>query len=282
MLATFTPISPLGIVVPRHVPSRLATLNARLRYRVAARGLGSLSPEQATEQVFPSSKITSTAGHNQAAYNAILASASAGQILDNGGVPAYVPGSADCAASGVGATQVTLASIAATGAKLAPIAGPAAPAVVIGAAIVGLFGTIFGHHAAAVKKEQNVLCTAVPAANNYLQLIQQAVASGQSTPQQGIDALNSLVADFTSAVGSILKGSSPAASGSCNAACVVIAELKAIVAVLASQFQDMAAQQQQAAANTAGATVPGAASATGLPSWAIYAAAAAILLMLLR
>ncbi len=268
-------IGPLGIFVPS--PAALA----RRRYRVATRGLGALSPEQATEQIFPSSKITNTPGHNQAVYNAILASVSAGQILDNGGQPAYVPGSADCAASGVGAAQVALSSIAATGAKIAPLTGPAAPAVAIGSAIIGLFGTIFGHHAAAVKKEQNVLCTAVPAANNYLQLIQQAVSSGQSTPQQGIDALNSLVADFTSAVQSVASGQGPASSGGCNAGCVVIAELKAIAAQMASQFQDMQAAAA-AASPAAASSASSASSAASLPSWAIYAAAAAVLLLLIR
>jgi hypothetical protein len=271
-------VGPLGTIVP-YAPRCLSAAQNRRRYRVASRGLGALSPEQATEQIFPSSKITNTAGHNQAVYNAILASASAGQILDNGGQPAYVPGSADCAASGVGTAQVALSSVAATAAKTAPFLGPAAPAVAIGAAIVGLFGTIFGHHAAAVKKEQNVLCTAVPAANNYLQLIQQAVSTGQSTPQQGIDALNSLVADFTSAVSSVASGQGPAQSGGCNAGCVVIAELKAIVAMMASQFQDMAAQQQAASSSVSAAG--GAASSAGLPTWAIYAAVGAAALLLL-
>ncbi|HXP23130.1 MAG TPA: hypothetical protein VN807_03285, partial [Candidatus Sulfotelmatobacter sp.] len=106
----------------------------------------------------------------------------------------------------------------------------------------------------AVKKEQNVLCSAVPAANNYLQIIQQGVESGLATPQQGIDALNSLVNDFKNAVSSIEKN--------CNAACVMTEELQAVVLVKQSEYQDMiAAQQAQAQAQATAAAQAAAAAA---------------------
>lgn len=241
--------------------------------------LGAITPDAAAKQVFPNAPKSSSAGHNMATYNAILASAQAGQLLDVNGAPAYIPGTPACAASGVSAGSVALTSIATVGAKIAPLTGPAAPFVLIGSAIVGLFGGLFAHHAAAVKKEQSVLCAAVPAANNYLQLIDQAVQTGQSSPQDGLNALASLQSGFDSQVASIRKGANPTVSGECNAACVMSSCLRAIILVKGSQYQDLAAQQ---AANPVGTALLPVSSAVqsiqsvitsaGLPSWLLPAA----------
>jgi len=227
--------------------------------------LGALSPTDAANQVFPSSKVTKTAGQNQAAWDLLESSASHGEIVDNYGSPEYTPGTAECAAAG-GTGQsgnVKLAQMAGglalTGINTAAVLSSSLMAAVGGAAIlgaatmgigaiIGLFPLLFGHHAAAVKKEQSVLCPAVPAANNYLQIIVSAVQNGQSTPQTAIQALDSLVSDFESSVSSIVKGS--IGTGTCNAACLAIAQLQAIVVEMQSQYQD-----QIDAANTAASAV---------------------------
>jgi hypothetical protein len=94
-----------------------------------------------------------------------------------------------------------------------------------------IFSAIFAHHAAAVAKEQGTLCAAVPAANQALQVIDEAVQSGQATPQQAIDALNAMPGQFRSQVSGIYQD--------CNAACVMYEELEAICLVKASQYQDL-------------------------------------------
>jgi hypothetical protein len=221
-------------------------------YRWHLSGLAALSPADAANQVFPTAKIRSGAGHNQSIWNSLQLAAQTGQMVGAGGEIAYIPGTADCAAaSGVptGAqndlklTQ-TASGLALTGLQLATSAGVLAAPFTMGisiavSAIVGLFSTLINHHAQAVRQEQSVLCSAVPAANNYLKIISQAVASGLSTPQQGIDALNSLLSDFESAVSSIRHGTDPTSSGECNAACVMQSELHAIVLLMQSQFQDL-------------------------------------------
>lgn len=207
--------------------------------------LGALDPATAAQQI-----ISAQTGLNASSKSAITASAQAGQMLDAHGGPAYIPGTADCAAAAgsSGPSNVQLAqvgsSLALTGINVAAALSPAisgaigvalGPATMGISAIIGLFPMLFGHHAAAVKKEQSVLCAAVPAANNYLQIIDQAVQQGKATPQQAISALQSLVSDFQTQVASIMH--------SCNAACVMLDELKAIVLVKQSQYQDLAATQ---------------------------------------
>ena len=223
--------------------------------------LGAMDPATAAAQVTSSAATSSGKA-------AIVLAAEHGMLVDNAGNPAYIPGTSECAASGISAAAKYV-GLAGSGAGLAltgvvqtglMAAGPATFGITIAiASIVGIFSTILNHHAQAVKKEQNVLCSAVPAANNYLQIIQQGVESGLATPQQGIDALNSLVNDFKNAVSSIEKN--------CNAACVMTEELQAVVLVKQSEYQDMiAAQQAQAQAQaTAAAQAAAAAAAEAQP-----------------
>lgn len=232
--------------------------------------------------------------------NIIQQSATSGQMLDASGNPGYIPGSADCAAltSGPSGAVVGTQIAASVAAKVAPLTGPAAPFVALGASIVGLFSAIFGAHAAAVKDEQTLLCTAVPAANQALQTIQAAVSSGQINAAAGIQALASLQAQFAAAVAPIRKGTSYSATpGNCNAACVMQSELAAICTNLTNQWNEMAAQQAAAAAATPAASsgtpsvssaitgvtsaVSSVASSTGLPEWALYAAAGVALFLFL-
>jgi hypothetical protein len=222
-------------------------------YRWHLGALAAISPADAANQVFPTAKIRSGAGHNQSIWNSLQLAAQTGQMVGAAGEIAYIPGTVDCAAasgapsgaqndlklaqtaSGL-ALQGVNVGLLATGTALGPLTAGISIAV---SAIVGLFSTLINHHAAAVRAEQSVLCSAVPAANNYLKIISQAVLSGLATPQQGIDALNSLLSDFESSVSSIRHGSDPSSSGECNAACVMQSELHAIVLLLQSQFQDL-------------------------------------------
>ena len=219
--------------------------------------LGALTPDQAAELVFPKAQIRSGAGHNQSIWDQIRQSAAGGRILDVHGSPAYVPGTAQCSATGQ-SSNIKLAQVsgtlALTGVNIAAMTSASVMAAVGGAAvlgaatlgigaIIGLFPIFFGHHAAAVKKEQSVLCAATPAANNYLQVIDDAVRTGKATPQQGIDALSSLVTDFEAQVAAIRHGDNPMSPGECNAACVIQSELRGVVLRKQSQYQDLIAAQ---------------------------------------
>jgi hypothetical protein len=254
-------------------------------------GLAGITPDAASAQA-----IGAGTGLNDSSKANILASARAGQMINAGGSPAYIPGTADCAAAGTPATNVALNTIIGTAGMVAPFTGPAAPFVALGAGLVGLFSGLLNHHKLAVKKEQSILCSAVPAANNYLQLISQAVQSGQSSPQDAIHALDSLLSDFRSNVGSIAH--------QCNAACVMTLELQAIVLELQSQYQDLIAAQNTgqvvspARPNTTTAPTgtptsssyssfysgaqPASTPFAGLPSWLPIAAAVAAGIFLMR
>jgi hypothetical protein len=223
--------------------------------------LGTLDPAAAAAQVTSSAATSSGKA-------AIVLAAQHGMLVDNAGNPAYIPGTSECAASGISAAAKyvglagSAAGLALTGVVQAGLmaAGPLTLGISVAiASIVGIFSTILNHHAQAVKKEQSVLCSAVPAANNYLQIIEQGVQTGLATPQQGIDALNSLVRDFTNAVSSIEKN--------CNAACVMTEELQAVVLVKQSEYQDMiaAAQAQAQAAAAAAQAAANAAAAAAQP-----------------
>jgi len=266
---------PSPYVRAQHAPVRQQRRRRRL-------SLGALTPQQAVESVFPQASVTSTAGHTQAVWDGYVRDVQAGQMVDASGQPAYLPGTQDCSATGV-STSVRLAQTASGMALTGTAIGLTAAGVATAAAlapwtmgisvIIGLFPLIFGHHAAAVKKEQSVLCAAVPAANDYLQIIDQAVQSGQATPQQGQQALQSLVSDFTNQVASIVKGSGPGNSGDCNAACVMIAALKSIAAYKSSVYQDMIAS---ASTSTSASALPSF-GITGSSSWLPWAVGAFIL-----
>jgi hypothetical protein len=200
-------------------------------------GLEGITADAAAAQV-TTHGVTSSGRAN------ILSAARAGQLVNSSGAPAYVPGSGDCAGAPTSKLQLaqTATGLALTGTQTGllvaggtALATAAAPFTLGISALVGLFGVFIAHHRQAVAKEQSVLCSAVPAANNYLQVIDQAVRSGVVDPQHGIDALNSLLSDFTSAVSSI--------SHECNAGCVMTEMLHAIVLVRTGEYQDLAAQQ---------------------------------------
>jgi hypothetical protein len=201
--------------------------------------LGAITPDQAAQQAIPKNTVRNTPGFTQAVYDEIVNAAQTGQFTD------YNAQAKSCLGlpSGSGAQMLQLAStgsgLALQGAVTTGLlaAGPATFGITIAiAGITALFSTIFSHHAAAVAKENRILCASGPAANNYLQIIDQALQMGKATPAQAVQALQSLLSDYKSTVAPILKNSSSA----CNAACVELKELTAIVAYKSSLYQDMA------------------------------------------
>jgi hypothetical protein len=208
--------------------------------------LGALTADAAAKQVFPNAPRSPNAGHNMDTYNQIVASVQAGLV--GGSANAYMPGTGDCSATGVNSDvklAQTASGLALTGVSMGLLATGAVTAAALApwtmgiSALIGIFPIIMNHHAQAVKKEQSVLCAAVPAANNTLRIIEEAVQAGYATPQHAIDALNSLYSDFNSKVSSIRHGTDPNDSGECNAACVLATELHAIVLAKQSEYQDL-------------------------------------------
>jgi hypothetical protein len=228
-------------------------------------GLGALTPAAAADTIFPQSRVRSTPGFTQQVRDNIVNAAATGTFNDYNAqnCPSMGP-------SGTGAQALQLVSSGSGLALSTSIqaglitAGPATMGITIAiAGITALFSTIFNHHAQAVAKEQRVLCASGPAANNYLQIIRQAVQSGAATPQQGIQALQSLLRDYTSTVAPIIKND----SSHCNAACVELKELTAIVAYESSVYQDMATAAAAAPPATATPTAaPGSGSAGAGPT----------------
>jgi len=212
--------------------------------------LGAITPEQAAESIFPRAKITKAAGHNQGIFDGLASAAGAGYL--NAALPALCAGGRP---PGMVAPALvnTASGMAMKFVGPAFGAGPIVGSIVLAGALLSkVFGAILQHHAAAVKREQSILCAAVPAANDALSTIDQVLAAGQSTPQQASDALDQVVSGFSQATSAIRKGADPASSGECNAACVWLSALRAVVALKKSQYQDLAVQQTQQAA-----TIPG-------------------------
>jgi len=222
-------------------------------------GLGSITADQAAQVAMPSSSISKTAGFTQTVYDDIVAAANNGNFTD------FNP--SGCSGIKASGATIGLTVGGALALKFAAMTGPAAPFVALGGAVAELFGAIFGHHAAAVAKERSVICAAVPAASDSLTAIDQAVQSGTLTPAQGISGLQNLLSSFTQTVQSILKSN----SSQCNAACVWVKMLTAIVAKKSADYQDLAAAQAANPVGSALTQVESSLGISGLPSWALPA-----------
>lgn len=74
-----------------------------------------------------------------------------------------------------------------------------------------IFGVFGAHHAQAVKTEQATLCDVATTYNGYASAIEQAVASGQLTPEDASQALGQIVTSLSGELSQIAKD--------CNAAC---------------------------------------------------------------
>lgn len=233
------------------------------------RRLGAITPDAAAQTVFPTSQISSRAGFTQADYNDILQAAQTGNFVS------FNPSGCSNAPSGAAIKAAVTASGAAIAGKVAVVLPPPADVIVAGvAAALNVFGALFSHHAQAVAKEQQVVCAAVPAASDALIAIEQAVANGTVSPADGITMLQNLQQSFAGQVSSIIKNNST----QCNAACMWVKQLGAIVAELSSQYQDLAAQQ---AANPLALTSTSASGATSI-NWLPLAAAAAVLFFVME
>jgi hypothetical protein len=286
----------LAVQIVPHRAAFPAAMMIRPRTRRLQRlgRFGALTPDQAAQQAMPTSTISSRAGFTQTVYNDIL------QAAQNGNFVAFNP--TGCTGIQPSGAQLALvgASAGSSAAKLAlTLAGVAGPAGLIVAGIgaaINIFGALFSHHAQAVALEQKTVCAAVPAASDSITAITQAVQNGTVPPQTGIQMLQNLQAQFSQQVAPIIKNN----SSQCNAACVWVKMLQAIVAELSSQFQDMAnAQQAQAQSQAAAAqqaqsnpaavasnpvaavqnTVNTTAAQIGVPSWTLYAAAGLLLFL---
>lgn len=122
--------------------------------------------------------------------------------------------------------STTLSTAGGIAMKIAPATGPAAPFVLAAAGIAELFGAIFGHHAAKVKQEQQIICAVVQSVNDTFTALDQLVQSGQVTPQQASQSLDSIYPQIQAQVQPILKQD----SGHCNAACFILAEARGVIA----------------------------------------------------
>lgn len=91
--------------------------------------------------------------------------------------------------------------------------------------LASVFSAISAHHATAVANEQAAICYVVSQFNQYLPQIDNAVASGQITAQQGIDAVTQLCSALKQTLAPISgvgRGGHP-----CNAGCCFGLELDA-------------------------------------------------------
>ena len=237
-------------------------------------GIGALSPTDVANQIMPKSQISSTPGFTEAVWQDIEDSAASGQIA---GFEQKCP-----AATGPGAAQLvnTGAGIALSivgGLKMIPT-----PVTVIGGAIIGIFASIFAHHAQAVAKEQQVECAAVPAFNDTLSAIADAVSAGTITPQQGIASLSQALTDFQNAISQIMRND----SSNCNAGCVWWKCAQAAVAEMQSQFQDLISQSpasgQTATSSGSASTGSSSPNISSAPSWLPFVAIGVAIWLVLR
>lgn len=136
----------------------------------------------------------------------------------------------------LGTASAGVGILAANPALLPMISVPVAGAIIAGAAVViGIIETIFAHHAAAAKQEQQLGCAGIAGWNNSISLIQQAVQNGQMQPADAAAAMDSLYSKISGFL-------APADSHSpyCSAACELLIEAKAIAIYQKSLYESMA------------------------------------------
>lgn len=268
--------SPQFVPARRAMPARLTPMRRR-----ADRGMGwlaALTPDQAAQVAMPKSTVSSRAGFTQTVYNDIVQAAQSGNFVgfNPSGCSAPATGSIAGAALTKVGSNIAI-KIAGMSAVLGPIGAIAAP-------ILGIFSSIFNHHAQAVAREQAIVCSSVPSAAQALQVIEQAVQNGTIDPATGIASLQQVVSEFQSTVAPIIKMN----TSQCNASCVWTKELQAIVAEMSSRWQDQINAAAAApgaptnnAINAAGSASSSTLSLSSLPSWWPWAAAAGLAFVLL-
>jgi hypothetical protein len=157
----------------------------------------------------------------------------------------------------LGTTSAGTGLLAATGvigASTAALLG----AVTMGVgAIVAVIATIFAHHAAAAKQEQDVGCTSLAAVNNAMEVIATAVKNGTMTPSDAATAVGEIYPAYYSYINQAgVFGTSPM----CNANCEMSVIVQAMDIYWQGQYNLLASQQSAAAAQVV-ATSPSVATA---------------------
>ena len=229
--------------------------------------------------------------------NGMTAQIQAGQFLPYPGCTGQAPSlNLFKTASGLalGTTSAGVGILASTG-VIAAATSALLGAVTMGVgAIFAVIDLIFAHHAAAVARDLNFSCGAVPAVNNAFTLIAQAVADGTMTPDVAAQSLTEIYSNFMTAGGASGGASGPGSIPSsgeaindspyCNSNCELSLCLLGMVFYWQSQYQAMAAQQEAEAAaaptsSTGGASVssPTSSAGTSAPSTAAAPAVAASL-----
>ena len=117
---------------------------------------------------------------------------------------------------------------------------------IIGGVLSGLVGAFGAHHAAAVKLEQATLCAEVPGIQNFLRMVDQAVAQGVSV-DDAAQALESAYSMFVSRTQKIFK--------SCNAACDYRKYVRAAIEFRKQNYALIAAQNQKGSQGVIGGVV---------------------------
>lgn len=216
-------------------------------------GLGALTDQQVLDQQgFTATLHGGSSPIRRQTYQQAQQALASGQLPFNQG--SCKPTSQAGAVLSSQAGQVTL--------KFAGASGPAAPFLVVAGIGLAIFGALWKHHAQQVAKETAINCAATPAANEALRTIDNAVRSGQITPQQGIAALDQLYSDFRATVAPVFRQSSTA----CNWACGATGMLAAIITKWKSQYAEMQAAQPVTPAQFA-----------GKPPWLPWAVAAGLI-----
>lgn len=201
----------------------------------------------------------------------------------------------------LGTTSATVGVLGGTG-IIAAAAVPVVGWIVAGVgALIGLIGAIFKHHAAAVARDLQFGCSAIPAVNNAMAVIIKGVQTGNILPADAANSLQEIYSQFMAAGGASGSASGPGGIPSggkaindspfCNSNCELSLVVYAMVLYWTAQFQAQAAQAAAVAAESAaqsgtsqgGSTVPGLVSSpqtTGsfslseIPAWAWIALAA--------
>jgi len=170
------------------------------------------------DQVFPPSQRRNTPGFNASALQVLV------DALNNGYIRQYYATdevAADCAQANKGSQAQLIAGATQIGEQALNLGLKALKVVPIVGQIIddalNIFLSISQHHALAVQQEQSTLCTIVPAINNAIQGLDQAIQRGQITLQDAYAGLQALQASYLQNVQPILKNTPSA----CNAACVI-------------------------------------------------------------
>jgi len=160
------------------------------------------------------------------------------QAASTGIIPPYNEPS--CAGAGIQSSDY----VGSIGQAAAKNLFPSIP--IIGGVLTGIVGAFGAHHAAAVKLEQATLCAEVPGIQNFLSMVDQAVAQGASV-DDATQALESAYSTFVSRTEKIFK--------SCNAACDYRKYVRAAIEFRKQNYALIAANNQRGGQGVIGGVV---------------------------